>query len=329
MSIQPAAVLAALHADRAVSGSELARRLRVTRAAVWKQMQALRALGVPILAMPGQGYRLAWPFEPLDADAIRAALAASVRRRLGGLRVHWQLDSTNSELLRVAAAGAQDLSVCLAETQTDGRGRRGREWVSPLGANVYLSVLKRLDCGMVGLSGMSLAAGVAVHDALSASGADGIGLKWPNDVVVGGRKLAGILVEAGGEFLGPCFAVIGIGVNLRLPETVDTGQPAVDLARVCGDTLPSRNELVAQLLVRLVAALDEFAAKGFPAFVTRYAAHDALAGRSVRVHAANGVHDGIADGVDARGALRVRHGKDVAIYDSADVSVRSGLAGRQ
>ncbi len=329
MSIQPAAVLAALHADRAVSGSELALRLGVTRAGVWKQMQSLRALGVPIRAVPGQGYCLTWPFEPLDAYAIRAALAARVRRRLGGLHVHWQVDSTSSELLRAAAAGAPDLSVCLAETQTEGRGRRGRKWVSPLGANVYLSVLKRLDCSMGELSGLSLAAGVAVREALSTCGAVGIGLKWPNDVVVGGGKLAGILVEAGGEFLGPCFAVIGIGVNLRLPETVATGQPAVDLAHLCGDALPPRNVLVAQLLARLVAALDDFAAAGFAAFAASYAAYDTLAGRAVRVHAANGVRDGIADGVDARGALRMRHGNDVAIYDSADVSVRSGLAGHQ
>ncbi|MGH8090025.1 MAG: biotin--[acetyl-CoA-carboxylase] ligase, partial [Rudaea sp.] len=178
--------------------------------------------------------------------------------------------------------------------------------------------------GMATLSGLSLAAGVALAQALEDGGAAGIGLKWPNDVVVeDGRKLAGILVEAGGEFLGPCFAVIGIGINLRLPNDVDTGQPATDLARVCAAAMPSRNRVVARLLARLVDALDRFSADGFAAFAQAYAARDALAGKRVRVQAADGAHDGVADGVDERGALRVRQGAVVAVYDSAEVSVRA------
>ena len=327
MSIEPALLLRALRADRAISGSDLAARLGVTRAAVWKQIRGLRAQGVPIEAVAGQGYKLAWPFEALDADAIRAQLgragfAAALRRRLRNIAVHWRIDSTNAELLRNAATGAPALSICLAEMQSAGRGRRGRTWVSPLGANIYFSLLQRFEGGMGTLSGLSLAAGVAVAQALEDCGAAGIGLKWPNDLIVDGRKLAGILVEAGGEFLGPCFAVIGIGINLRLPGGVDTGQPAIDLARIC-DTLPSRNRVVARVAARLVEALDRFAADGFGAFAKAYAAHDALAGRPVRVHTAQGVRDGIADGVDARGALRVRHGATPAVYDSADVSVRA------
>lgn len=323
MSIEPAALLCALRADRAVSGSDLAVRLGVTRAAVWKQIHALRALGAPIDAVAGQGYRLAWRFEALDADAIRAQLESGSRKRLQNIAVHWRIDSTNTDLLRAAATGAPDLSVCVAETQSAGRGRRGRAWISPLGANVYLSLLKRFDGGMGTLSGLSLAVGVALAQALEDCGAAGIGLKWPNDVVVEDRKLAGILVEAGGEFLGPCFAVIGIGINLRLPDDADTGQPATDLARICGGAMPSRNRVVARLLARLVDALDRFVGDGFAAFAKAYAARDALAGRRVRVQAADGVRDGIADGVDARGALRVRHDATLATYDSADVSVRA------
>lgn len=328
MSIEPAALLCALRADRAVSGNELAARLGVTRAAVWKQVRGLRALGAPVDAVAGRGYKLAWPFEALDAEAIRAQLGRAefdpaLRKRLRHIAVHWQIDSTNSELLRAAGRGAPDLSVCLAERQSAGRGRRGRAWISPLGANVYFSLLKRFERGMGALSGLSLAAGVALAQALEDCGAVDIALKWPNDVVVDGRKLAGILVEAGGEFLGPCFAVIGIGINLRLPQDIKTGQPATDLAQVCGGALTPRNRVVAYLLARLVDALDRFATGGFAAFADAYAARDALADKRVRVQAADGTRDGIADGVDARGALRVRHGATLAVYDSADVSVRA------
>jgi len=204
MSIEPASLLSALSAEHAVSGSALARRLGVTRAAVWKQIEALRELGAPIEASAGRGYRLAWPLEALDAAAIRSALDPLLRRRLGDFAVHWQIDSTSSELLRAAAAGVPDFSVCVAETQSAGRGRRGRGWISPLGGNVYFSLLKRFTVGMGALSGLSLVAGVALLQALTDCGVSGVGLKWPNDVLADGRKLAGILVELGGEFLGPC-----------------------------------------------------------------------------------------------------------------------------
>ena len=323
MSIEPAALLGALRADRAVSGSELAARLGVTRAAVWKQIRSLRALGAPVDAVAGQGYRLAWPFEALDAEAIRAQLDPALRRRLHNIAVHWQVDSTNTELLHAAAGGAPDLSVCVAEMQTAGRGRRGRAWISPLGANVYFSLLKRFERGMGTLSGLSLVVGIALAQSLEDCGAAGIGLKWPNDIVAGGRKLAGILVEAGGEFLGPCFAVIGIGINLRLPDGADTGQPATDLAHVCSAALPSRHRVIARVAARLIDALDRFAAGGFGAFDRAFAARDVLAGKHIRVQSALGVRDGVAEGVDARGALRVRDGAALAVYDSADVSVRA------
>jgi len=319
--VQPAALLAALSPEAAVSGSALARKLGVTRAAVWKQIEALRQLGAPIEAVPGRGYRLGWAFEALDAKRIRAGLDAATRRRLGDLSVCWQVDSTSSELLRRAAAGAGDLSICLAEMQSGGRGRRGRVWRSPLCGNVYFSLLRRFGQGMAALSGLSLIAGLAVHAALRDCGVDGAALKWPNDVLIDGRKLAGVLVELGGEFLGPCFAVIGIGINLRLPADARIDQPHVDLASLAGQP-PSRNRLITCLIRRLIENLDRFAAGGFAGFQGDYAQCDALAGRPVRVQAGARALDGVANGVDARGALRVRHGNAVAAYDSAEVTVR-------
>ena len=320
MTIQPATLLAALSADAPVSGADLARRLGVTRAAVWKQIETLRELGAPIAASAGSGYRLQWPFQLLDAEAIRRDLEPSVRRR-AHIQTHWQVDSTNTALLHAAAEGAPDLSVVLAETQSDGRGRRGRSWQSPLGGNVYFSMLKRFDGAMGALAGLSIAAGIALARTLRGLGVEGVGLKWPNDLVADGRKLAGILVELGGEFLGPCYAVIGIGINVRAPD-VKIDQPITDLATLCA-TAPSRNALVARLIENLAAVTDTFAGSALAAFERDFAEFDVLADKPVRVHTAGAVRDGVAAGIDARGALRVRHGSDVVAYDSADVSVRA------
>ena len=325
MSIDPRTLLAALSADAAVSGSALAARLGVTRAAVWKQIEALRALGAPIKAAAGRGYRLAFPLELLDAARIGTELDPATRKRLRAIDVFWQIDSTNSELSRRAGSGSHELDACVAETQSAGRGRRGRAWQSPLGGNLYFSLLRRFEQGMGTLSGLSLAVGVAVIEALTDCGVAEVGLKWPNDVLARGRKLAGILVELGGEFLGPCHAVIGIGINLRLPPATRAriDQPAIDLATLLDGELPSRNRLAGRLLVRLIAALDRFAAQGFDAFHADYARHDLLAGRAIRVLAAGEERAGVAAGIDARGALILRHGKALAHYDSAEVSVRS------
>ena len=322
VTIDSSALLRSLSAQKSISGSELAGELGVTRAAVWKQIETLRALGAPIEASAGEGYRLTWPIEPLDESAIRREIGEAALPRVGDLRVVWQIESTNASLLTAAANGAADGSVVVAEVQSEGRGRRGRRWQSPLGGNVYFSLLRRFDGGMGSLAGLSIVAGIAAVRALRECGVTGIGLKWPNDIVAGERKLAGILVELGGEFLGPCFAVIGIGINVRLPADAAIDQPYTDVSALCGGSPPSRNRIIGRLICQLVAATDAFAARGFAAFEKQYALFDVLERAPVRLHTASGVCDGIADGVDSRGALRVRHGDRVATYDSAEVTVR-------
>lgn len=324
MAIAPPNLLAALSADHAVSGAELARRLGVTRAAVWKQIEHLRELGAPIEAAAGSGYRLAWPLQLLDANLIRNGLDATTRARVRSFAVHWQIDSTNTELQRRAAA-ASGIEICLAETQTAGRGRLGRAWQSPLGGNLAFSLLRRFDAGMAALSGLSLVVGVAVVEALTDCGVRDVGLKWPNDVLAEGRKLAGVLVELGGEFLGPCHAVIGVGINLRLPADARAriDQPVIDIASLPGAEIPSRNALAACLTTRLIGALDRFETQGFAAFTDDYARSDLLRGHKVRVLAAGTSSEGVAAGVDARGALIVHRGESATHYDSAEISVRA------
>ena len=268
-------------AQGSVSGDVLAGEAGLTRAAVWKRVDALRQAGIVIDAAPGRGYRLAQSLDLLDAEAIHAALPADVRKRVATLEAAWTLDSTNSELLR-RETPAHGCAVLLAERQTGGRGRRGREWASPLAAHVYLSLARRFDGGLARLGGLSLVAGVAACEALQALGFARLRLKWPNDLVLddgaGLRKLGGLLVEGGGEAGGAARAVIGLGLNVRMPaafaEAID--QPWAELSALSSAPL-SRNALVAALLEHLLPALDVFDAQGLPPFLSRYAALDALA----------------------------------------------------
>jgi BirA family biotin operon repressor/biotin-[acetyl-CoA-carboxylase] ligase len=327
--MQPAQLLAALATGETLSGAGLAKHAGVTRAAIWKQIEALRARGVPIEAPGTAGYRLPWPLQMLDAAQIRAALSPSVVRSLGDLEVHWEVDSTSSELQR-RVNEARDFSVVLAETQSAGRGRRGREWLSPPGLNLYLSCLKRFDHGFATLGGLSLAIGVMVMRALEHLDIAGAGLKWPNDVMAveavrPGGKLGGILVELGGEYQGPCVAIIGVGLNLRLTPALheQAGQPACDLAALTGNAPPDRNHVAASVIGALSEGLRQFERDGFASFLADYARHDLLHEKSLRLSGALGTFDGIGAGVDVRGALLVRTvDGSLRSVDSADVTVR-------
>lgn len=311
------------------SGAELAREAGQTRAAVWKHIEALRAAGVEVVAQPGQGYALARPVALLDPERIRAAMDPAACRGLAALEVAWTIDSTNSALLarETPASGA---AVLLAERQTGGRGRRGRAWASPLAANIYLSAARRFGGGLARLAGLSLVAGVAAAEAMQDLGHAGVRLKWPNDLVVadehgGLRKLGGLLVEGGGEGGGPARAVVGLGLNVAMPaaQAGAIDQPWADLAALARGAVPDRNAVVAALLDHWLPAFDRFDAEGLAPFLPRHARLDALAGRPVRVHAADGTRDGVAIGLAPDGALQVRDaGGAVFPVHAGDVSVR-------
>lgn len=294
------------------TGDDLARAAGQTRAAVWKRIQALREAGLPILAMRGVGYALAQPLDLLDATAIRRRLPKSAQAQLASLEVAWSIDSTNSELLRRPSPEV-GTAVLLAERQTRGRGRRGREWTSPLAAHLYLSLSRTFGGGLARLGGLSLVAGIAVAEALHALGFDRARLKWPNDLVVVDdvgslHKLGGLLVEGGGEHAGPVRAVIGLGLNVRMPVDAAAAieQPWCDLAGLAPGTAPVRDDLAATLLAHLLPALEQFDATGLASFLPRYAAFDALAAQPVIVHGTHTAHAGIALGLADDGALRVQ-----------------------
>lgn len=312
-----------------VSGDVLARRIGQTRAAVWKRIEQLRAAGVVVNAQPGRGYALDRPMELLEPDAIRQALPETAQRELAALDIAWTVDSTNSELLRRPAPdrGAEAL---LAERQTGGRGRRGRAWVSPLAANLYLSVARNYGAGLARLGGLSLVAGVAVAEALHALGFRTVGLKWPNDLVVdagdgGCGKLGGVLVEGSGEHAGPARAVIGIGLNVAMPDGAGpSDQPWTDLSALTAAGPLSRNLLATELLAHLLPALRSFDRDGLAPFLRRYAAFDVLQGRPVDVHLGSGSIAGTALGIAEDGSLRVEAGGSERCFHSGEVSVRRG-----
>ncbi|MGO1072140.1 bifunctional biotin--[acetyl-CoA-carboxylase] ligase/biotin operon repressor BirA [Lysobacter sp. CA199] len=310
------------------TGDALAGAAGQTRAAVWKRIQALREAGVAIEAKPGRGYALSQPLDLLDAEAIATALAADTRGRLAELDVAWSIDSTNSELLR-RPTPAHGAAALLAERQTGGRGRRGRVWASPLAAHLYLSLARSFGGGLARLGGLSLVAGIAAAQTLHGLGFADVRLKWPNDLVVpdgtGLRKLGGLLIEGGGEYAGPARAVIGLGLNVRMPEAAaaQIDQPWCDLAALLGERPLSRNTVAAALLDRLLPALDEFDAAGLAPFIERYAAFDVLAGQAVTVHGADAEHCGTAVGLADDGALRVRlESGEERRFHAGEISVR-------
>ena len=309
------------------SGDHLAREAGTSRAAIWKRIEALRAAGVGIAARAGAGYALEQPLDLLDAGAIEAALPPDARVELANLDVAWSIDSTNSELLR-RNTSQRGVDALLAERQTGGRGRRGRTWASPLAAHLYLSVARHFGGGLARLGGLSLVAGIAAAEALHALGHPAVRLKWPNDLVVDDgatlRKLGGLLVEGGGEHGGPVRAVVGLGLNVRMPVAIarEIDQPWCDLATL-GETRP-RNAVAAAVLAHLLPALAQFDRDGLEPFLARHAALDALAGRAVVLHQHDGTRNAVADGLAPDGALRVRlDDGQVRVVHSGDVSVRT------
>ena len=304
------------------SGEALAARLGISRSAVHKRIETLREAGIGIDARAGRGYALRLPCELLDAGRIREALSPVARALLATLDVEWIVDSSNSVLLRRegVAAGAEAL---LVEGQSGGRGRRGRQWRSPLASNLYLSLARRYAGGLARLGGLSLAAGVAVAEALQSLGV-AVRLKWPNDLVVEGRKLGGLLVEGGGEHAGPARAVVGLGINVRMPADAARGidQPWIDLAEAAPRV--SRNALAAAVLDRLLPALAQFDREGLAPFRERYAGFDALRDREVAVLGAGDALHGVALGLADDGGLRIRlsNGGTRTVH-AGEVSVRA------
>ncbi len=305
------------------SGQALAERFGVTRAALWKAIERLRAMGLVVEASRTSGYRLADAPDWLNAEGFRSFRRPTPGRPPIGLEIAFEIDSTNSALLR-EPADAPSPKVLLAEFQSAGRGRRGRNWRSPLGANLYLSLRWSSERGIAGLGGLSLVTGLAIASALRPFGI-AVMLKWPNDLWIGQDKLGGILIEASGEHAGPCRVVIGIGLNVRMPagSARDIDQPWTDLVRAGAAPL-ERSRIAAALVDELLAALQRFERDGLAPFLADWDGHDALRDRPLSVLLGEQRIDGVGAGIDHLGQLRVATVDGLRVFASGEVSVRPG-----
>ncbi|MEQ1439777.1 biotin--[acetyl-CoA-carboxylase] ligase [Fontimonas sp. SYSU GA230001] len=301
------------------SGEDLAQAAGISRAALAKRIARLADWQLSVEARTGLGYRLPNAIERLDAQRLQAALP---ELRISVLTV---TDSTSTQAM--AAPADADPQVFLAELQTAGRGRRGRSWVSPFGAQLALSLAWSFDAIPPQLGALPLAVGVCCAQVLRAQGLAAVGLKWPNDIQVAGRKLGGILLEHRGEAGGRCRIVAGIGLNLCVPALPDdqVQQPWINLdeaLRAAGRSPLSRNALAIELLRALHELFSRYGTGGFAPWAAAWAVFDVTRDRVVRVLQGEHGFEGRACGVDADGALIVEAAGQRHRLHSGEVSVR-------
>jgi BirA family biotin operon repressor/biotin-[acetyl-CoA-carboxylase] ligase len=314
-----------------MSGEELAATVGLTRARVSQVLKDAEAAGLTLERIKGRGYRLLEPPNFLDAAAVTARLVTlDAERGIATpvtVEVVDDIDSTSSELLRRLPRRDIHGVALAAEWQTAGRGRRGRSWTGVFGGSLTFSLGWRFEQGAGFLAGLSLAVGVAVARALEAEGFAGVALKWPNDLIHRHLKFGGILIELNGDALGPSVTVIGIGLNVRLPDTARKGiaQPVTDLATIAGRKAPAidRNRLLARLLAELADVLTRYANEGFAPFAAEWQHRHAYQGKVVRLLLPDGAAvTGKVAGVDASGALVLADGPRRARFLSGEITLR-------
>ena len=307
------------------SGETLGEKVGCSRTAVWKHLQKLEAMGLLIETTKGTGYRIIGGVDLLDGQAITGALAVAARPHLSNIHVFQTIDSTNTYARELAEKSSVSGLVILAEQQTAGRGRRGKNWVSPFAANIYLSIVWDFEKGAQELEGLSLAVGVAVRRALIAHGVQGVKLKWPNDIYVEQKKLGGILLEMIGDPAGHCSVVIGVGLNVSMPVSQASAidQDWTDVATELQDKLPARNKLAAELISEILPLLSTFQAQGFAAYRDEWQAADAFYGQTALISTPKQSIAGIVKGVDINGALRLElDGGNIESFIGGELSLR-------
>ncbi|QUY46781.1 bifunctional biotin--[acetyl-CoA-carboxylase] ligase/biotin operon repressor BirA [Serratia plymuthica] len=312
----PLKIIALLADGSFHSGEHLGEYLGMSRAAINKHIQTIREWGLDVFTVPGKGYSLPGPIQLLDADSILGQLED---KRVTVLPV---VDSTNQYLLeRITELQSGD--ACIAEYQQAGRGRRGRQWISPFGANLYLSMFWRLDQGPAAAIGLSLVIGIVMAEVLQRLGAADVRVKWPNDLYLNDRKLAGILVELTGKTGDAAQLVIGAGINLAMRESnanaINQGWVNLQEAGISID----RNELAATLLNELRQSLRQFEIDGLAPFISRWRTLDNFIDRPVKLLIGEQQIFGIARGIDQQGALLLEQNGVVKPFIGGEISLRS------
>jgi len=305
------------------SGSGLARFLGVSRSTVNNYMKKLGELGLDIHSVPGKGYQISVPLELLDIQAIQEHLCFASLKLISNIEIKFQLSSTNSYLMSLVRAESQSSGVaCFAEMQFSGRGRRGKSWVSPIGENIYLSILWRFKQAPVDFACLGLAMAVAVARAVKRIGLDLVKIKWPNDIYFNERKMGGLLLEMSGESQGPCSVVVGVGLNISMNSFLSRyiDQKWTSLKHH-SDSYVSRNKVAGIVLEELVLALRDFQISGFEKFQSEWRQYDVIKGRQVILKMERTIIKGVALGIDQSGALLIERNGKVERFLHGDVSV--------
>ena len=298
------------------SGEQLGEKLGMSRAAINKHIQTLRDWGVDVFTVPGKGYSLPEPIQLLDEAFIHSQIDK------GSVSVLPVIDSTNQYLLdRLPNLSSGD--ACIAEYQQAGRGRRGRKWFSPFGANLYLSMYWRLEQGPAAAIGLSLVIGIVMAEVLHELGADRVRVKWPNDLYLQDRKLAGILVELIGKTGDAAQIVIGAGINLAMrrveEDVVNQGWINLQEAGIKID----RNQLAVRLINELRQALMTFEQEGLASFLNRWEKLDNFIHRPVKLIIGEKEIAGISRGIDEQGALLLEQDGVIKPWIGGEISLRS------
>jgi BirA family biotin operon repressor/biotin-[acetyl-CoA-carboxylase] ligase len=301
-----------------VSGAEIGRRVGISRAAVWKHVARLRRAGYRIEGTPACGYRLLESPSPVTPSEIAAHLRSKVLGRV--IRYDETVDSTNRVARELARSGAVEGTVVVADGQTAGRGRLGRAWFSPPGLNLYLSVVLRPSVPPARGPQLALVAASAVAATIVELSGARPAIKWPNDVLIGGRKVAGILTEMDSEADRVTFVVVGMGINLNMAREAlapELRRTATSLRAEVGREI-HRAAFAGRLLAELERRYGRYTAEGFAVLREEWESYSCLTGREVTVVGGNNRTDGRVLGIDEQGALRLR---------GADGVVRQILAG--
>lgn len=303
------------------SGESLAASLGISRTAIWKQIRRAMDDGLRIETIRGKGYRLLTTMDLLDAGQIMQGLEGAFRSAIE-LAVLDEVDSTNAEIVRRRRGiGGDRVPVCIADCQTAGRGRRGRQWQSPRGQNLYLSLGLTFQGSFAMLDGLSLVLGVAVAEALERQGVPDVGLKWPNDIFLGGSKLSGILVELQGELEeGVVQVVAGIGLNVHMKDGTGVDQSWNSLAMALPERRWCRSELAASIINAVLGAVDEFTEQGFGVFRERWQDRDIFSGKALV--ASQGELSGIGRGIDDSGNYLIADGGELVKVRAGEISLR-------
>ncbi|WP_279052205.1 bifunctional biotin--[acetyl-CoA-carboxylase] ligase/biotin operon repressor BirA [Cedecea davisae] len=297
------------------SGEQLGEQLGMSRAAINKHVQTLRDWGIDVFTVPGKGYSLPEPIQLLDESFIKSQVAE------GTVAVLPVIDSTNQYLLNRLDT-LQSGDACIAEYQQAGRGRRGRQWFSPFGANLYLSIYWRLEQGPAAAIGLSLVIGIVMAEVLQRLGAEDVRVKWPNDLYLNDRKLAGILVELTGKTGDAAQIVIGAGINLAMrnvaADVINQGWINLQEAGIS----INRNTLAVTLIQELRTALQLFEQESLVPFLPRWEKLDNFINRPVKLIIGEREVLGISRGINEQGGLLLEQDGIIKAWVGGEISLR-------